>query len=80
MKEKTFKYLKNLKIFLWKKIRFRLRWDSSPDLTIAGRLQKFQTQLINLKKHYFSWKKIYPFHFISFDVKDQIIFVKQKPN
>ena len=32
------KYLKNLKIFLWKKRRFRLRWDSSPGLSIAGRL------------------------------------------
>ena len=30
--------LKNLKIFLWKKRRFRLRWDSSPGLSIAGRL------------------------------------------
>ena len=32
------KYLKNLKIFPWKKRRFRLRWDSSPGLSIAGRL------------------------------------------
>ena len=31
-----FKYLKNWKIFLWKKRRFRLRWDSSPGLSIAG--------------------------------------------
>ena len=27
------KYLKNLKIFLWKKRRFRLRWDMSPGST-----------------------------------------------
>ena len=33
-----FKYLKNLKIFLSKKRRFRLRWDSRPGLSIAGRL------------------------------------------
>ena len=41
---------KNLKSFCGKK-RFRLRWDSCPGLSIAGRLQwqKFQTQLINLK-------------------------------
>ena len=31
-------YLKNLKIFLWKKRHFRLRWDSSPGPSIAGRL------------------------------------------
>ena len=30
------KYLKNLKILPWKKRRFRLRWDSSPGLSIAG--------------------------------------------
>ena len=35
---KWIQYLKNLKIFLWKKWRFRLRWDSSPGLSIAGRL------------------------------------------
>ena len=35
---KYIQYLKNLKIFLWKKRRFRLRWDSSPGLSIAGRL------------------------------------------
>ena len=33
---KIIKYLKNLEIFLWKKRRFRLRWDSSPGLSIAG--------------------------------------------
>ena len=31
--------LKNSKIFLWKKRRFRLRWDSSPGLSIAGSRQ-----------------------------------------
>ena len=31
------------------KRRFRLRWDSSPGLSIAGPT-KFQTQLINLKQ------------------------------
>ena len=35
---KNIYYLQNLKIFLWKKWRFRLRWDSSPGLSIAGRL------------------------------------------
>ena len=34
----VFKYFKNLKIFLWKKRRFRLRWDSSSGLSIAGRM------------------------------------------
>ena len=29
---------KEFEIFLWKKRRFRLRWDSSPGLSIAGRL------------------------------------------
>ena len=28
---------KEFKIFLWKKRRFRLRWDSSPGLSNAGR-------------------------------------------
>ena len=36
----TIKYLKNLKIFLWKKRRFRLRWDSSSGLSIAQRSRK----------------------------------------
>ena len=27
---------KEFEIFLWKKSRFRLRWDSSPGLSIAG--------------------------------------------
>ena len=39
-------YLKNLKIFLWKKWRFRLRWDSSPGYYIRhstdGRNKNFQ--------------------------------------
>ena len=48
-------YLKNLKIFLWKKRRFRLRCDSIPGLSIAGRvlLKKshfFFTQLSNRMK------------------------------
>ena len=30
--------IKEFEIFLWKKRRFRLRWDSSPGLSIAGRL------------------------------------------
>ena len=39
--------LKNLKIFLWKKRRFRLRWDSSPDLSIAGmkKIYRFQNRI-----------------------------------
>ena len=31
-----FKHLKNLKIFMWKKRRFRLCWDSSPGLLMAS--------------------------------------------
>ena len=38
-----FKEFENLSV---EKRRFRLRWDSSPGLSIAGR---FQTHLINLK-------------------------------
>ena len=34
-----FFFLKNWKIYLWKKRRFRLRWDSSPGLLIAGRFE-----------------------------------------
>ena len=32
-------YLKNLKIFLWEKRRFRLRWDTSPGLSIVTLLK-----------------------------------------
>ena len=35
-----------MKIFLWKRRRFRLRWDSSPGHSIAGRML-YQTHLIN---------------------------------
>ena len=49
-----------LKIFLWKKIRFRLRSDSSPGLSIAGRLRKSIFKIIylyslNLNQSNFHW-------------------------
>ena len=49
IKNQRFNYLKNLKIFPWKKWRFRLRWDSSPGLSIAGRYAKYRDDL-NVKK------------------------------
>ena len=33
---KKYSNFKEFEIFLWKKRRFRLRWDSSPGLSIAG--------------------------------------------
>ena len=47
---------KEFEIFLWKKRRFRLRWDSSPSFSIAGRLLGLESQ--RSQKRLFFHRKI----------------------
>ena len=58
-----------MKIFLWKKRRFRLRWDSSPGLSIAGR-RKTRLESQRSRKRLFFSRKIFKFFNVRFLINE----------
>ena len=57
----------NLKIFLWKKRRFRLRWDSSPGLSIA------EQSTGNRKIFFFFCSLSTPFIYLRFEILELVL-------